>query len=54
MGLTYKDSGVDIKSGGLFVDLIRRKLKSTDRGNIGGFGGSYDLGSLNISHPGLG
>ncbi len=51
MGLTYKDSGVDIKSGELFVDLIRRKLKSTDRGNIGGFGGSYDLGPLNISHP---
>jgi phosphoribosylformylglycinamidine cyclo-ligase len=51
MGLTYKDSGVDIKSGELFVDLIRRKLKGEDGRNIGGFGGIYDIGPLNISSP---
>ncbi|MBN2322589.1 MAG: phosphoribosylformylglycinamidine cyclo-ligase [Spirochaetes bacterium] len=51
MGLTYKDSGVDIRSGEMFVDLIRRKLKKEEAGNIGGFGGTYDLGPLNISHP---
>jgi len=51
MGLTYRDSGVDIERGELFVDMIRRKLKRTDQENIGGFGGFYDLGPMGISHP---
>lgn len=51
MGITYKDSGVDIEKGDRFVDLIRKKLRSDERQNIGGFGGMFDLGPLDVRHP---
>ena len=51
MGITYRDSGVDIEKGDRFVDLIRKKLRSDERQNIGGFGGMFDLGPLDVRHP---
>jgi phosphoribosylformylglycinamidine cyclo-ligase len=51
MGLTYRESGVDIDKGERFVELIKEKLRDAERHNIGGFGGMFDLGSLNIRHP---
>jgi len=51
MGITYKSSGVDIEKGDRFVDIIRKKLKSEDKKNIGLFGGLYDLGILGYHHP---
>ena len=51
MGISYRESGVDIEKGELFVDLIKKKLVSDDRRNIGGFGGMFDLGPLKLRHP---
>jgi phosphoribosylformylglycinamidine cyclo-ligase len=51
MGLTYRDSGVDIARGERFVDIIRKKLKGTERENIGLFGGIFDLGALKYKNP---
>ncbi len=45
MGITYKDSGVDIDKGNLFVKMIKREVESTRTkgviGGIGGFGGFF-------------
>ncbi|MGM0508423.1 MAG: phosphoribosylformylglycinamidine cyclo-ligase [Fusobacteriota bacterium] len=45
--MTYKDSGVDIKAGEKFVDLIKDSVKQTHTkgvlGDIGGFGGLFEL-----------
>jgi phosphoribosylformylglycinamidine cyclo-ligase len=45
--LTYKSSGVDIRSGEAFVRRIKRLTRSTDRpgviGELGGFGGMFRL-----------
>jgi phosphoribosylformylglycinamidine cyclo-ligase len=51
MGITYRDSGVDIEKGDRFVDLIKKKLRSDERQNIGGFGGMFDLGPFDVRHP---
>jgi phosphoribosylformylglycinamidine cyclo-ligase len=51
MGLTYKESGVDIAKGERFISIIREKLKSNEQENIGLFGGFFDLGSLKYKHP---
>jgi phosphoribosylformylglycinamidine cyclo-ligase len=35
MGLTYRESGVDIDKGDRLVDVIKNKLRLNERGNIG-------------------
>ena len=47
MAITYKDAGVDIDAGDLFVQKIKPFVKSTFRPevltDIGGFGGLFAL-----------
>ena len=43
MGLTYKDSGVDIEKGDHFVSMIKEKLSGSEKQNIGLFGGMFEL-----------
>jgi len=54
-GLTYKDAGVDIDAGNDLIEKIKPAVKSTNRtgvmGNIGGFGGLFDLSQLNYENP---
>jgi len=53
--LTYADSGVDIAAGEKAVELIKDHVRSTFRhevvGDIGGFGGVFDLGRLSYRDP---
>jgi phosphoribosylformylglycinamidine cyclo-ligase len=51
MGLTYRESGVDIDKGDRFVDMIRDKLSPDERENIGLFGGLFDISKFNLKHP---
>jgi phosphoribosylformylglycinamidine cyclo-ligase len=51
MGLTYRESGVDIDKGHRLVDVIKKKLRLNERGNIGGFGGLYELSSPKMRNP---
>ena len=51
MGLTYRDSGVDIDKGDRFVEIIKEKLKGEERKSIGLFGGLYDIGKLRYKNP---
>jgi phosphoribosylformylglycinamidine cyclo-ligase len=51
VGLNYRDSGVDIGKADAFVDVVKAKLSEQEQGNIGLFGGLYDLEGLNYSHP---
>src|SRR6187402_2639965 len=54
-GLTYAKSGVDIDAGIRMVELIKPLVKATARpgadGEIGGFGGIFDLKSAGFSDP---
>jgi phosphoribosylformylglycinamidine cyclo-ligase len=54
-GLTYADAGVDIDAGNQLVDAIKPFIKSTHRsgvvGNIGGFGGLFDLKATGMQDP---
>ena len=53
--LNYSDAGVDINSGNELVDRIKNQVKRTKRqgvlGNIGGFGGLFDISSLPYKKP---
>jgi phosphoribosylformylglycinamidine cyclo-ligase len=51
MGLTYRESGVDIDKGNRLVDVIKMKMSLDERGNIGGFGGLYELSSPMMRNP---
>ncbi|MDE6811474.1 MAG: phosphoribosylformylglycinamidine cyclo-ligase, partial [Muribaculaceae bacterium] len=55
MAKSYQDSGVNLEAGYEVVSRIKKHVKSTDRpgvmGNIGSFGGMFDLGSLGYEHP---
>jgi phosphoribosylformylglycinamidine cyclo-ligase len=55
MGLTYSEAGVDIDAGNRLVDLIRPAVRSTRRpgadGEIGGFGGLFDLRAARLNDP---
>ena len=55
MGLTYSDAGVDIDAGNRLVDLIRPAVRATRRpgadGEIGGFGGLFDLRAARLNDP---
>ncbi|WP_428991014.1 phosphoribosylformylglycinamidine cyclo-ligase [Methylocapsa aurea] len=54
-GLTYAQAGVDIDAGNRLVDLIRPAVRSTRRpgadGEIGGFGGLFDLKAAGFIDP---
>jgi phosphoribosylformylglycinamidine cyclo-ligase len=53
--LTYAESGVDIAAGEKAVELIKAHVRSTFRpevvGDIGGFGGLFELGRLGYADP---
>jgi phosphoribosylformylglycinamidine cyclo-ligase len=54
-GLTYADAGVDIDAGNLMVEKIKPAVRSTRRpgadGEIGGFGGLFDLKAAGFVDP---
>ncbi len=54
-GLTYAQAGVDIDAGNRMVQLIKPHVRSTLRsgadGEIGGFGGLFDLKAAGFSDP---
>ena len=54
-GFTYADAGVDIDAGNRMVELIKPLVRATARrgadGEIGGFGGIFDLKSAGFSDP---
>ena len=51
----YQEAGVDIYAGYELVNKIKKDVKSTQRmgttGNIGSFGGTFDLSVLNVKEP---
>ena len=54
-GLTYADAGVDIDAGNAMVEKIKPLVKATGRpgadGEIGGFGGLFDLKAAGFTDP---
>src|SRR5215216_631506 len=54
-GLTYAEAGVDIDAGNLMVEKIKPAVRSTRRpgadGEIGGFGGLFDLKAAGFIDP---
>ena len=54
-GLTYAEAGVDIDAGNSLVEKIKPLVRSTRRpgadGEIGGFGGLFDLKAAGFSDP---
>ncbi|MBX7145727.1 MAG: phosphoribosylformylglycinamidine cyclo-ligase [Alphaproteobacteria bacterium] len=52
---SYQSSGVNIDQGNNFVDMIKPLVAQTKRlgtmGNLGGFGGLFDMGALNYQDP---
>lgn len=54
-GLSYKQAGVDIDAGNDLVDAIKPAIRSTRRpgadGEIGGFGGLFDLKASGFADP---
>ena len=54
-GLTYAEAGVDIDAGNLLVEKIKPLVKATRRpgadGEIGGFGGLFDLKAAGFTDP---
>ena len=55
MAKSYEASGVNLEAGYEVVSRIKKHVKSTERsgsmGNIGSFGGMFDLGSLGYKNP---
>lgn len=55
MGITYKDSGVDIDSADRFIEKIKKDIASTRTdgvvGDIGGFGGLFRPGLSGMEDP---
>ena len=53
--MTYSDAGVNIERGNALIERIKHLIRSTDRsgsmGSIGGFGGLFDLSSLDYKQP---
>lgn len=51
----YADAGVDVNAGYALVHKIKQAVASTKRpgvvGGIGSFGGTFDLGAVNVKHP---
>lgn len=55
MAVDYEKAGVSLEAGYDVVRRIKKHVASTDRlgvmGNIGSFGGMFDLSKLNIKEP---
>lgn len=55
MAKSYEESGVNLEAGYEVVSRIKKHVASTSRsgsmGNIGSFGGMFDLGALGFEHP---
>ena len=55
MAVNYEKAGVNLEAGSEVVRRIKQHVASTQRkgtmGNIGAFGGMFDLASLNIKEP---
>ena len=55
MAKTYENAGVNLEAGYEVVRRIKQHVASTQRvgsmGNIGSFGGMFDLSALNIKEP---
>ncbi|MFD1737919.1 phosphoribosylformylglycinamidine cyclo-ligase [Bacillus salitolerans] len=55
MANSYKEAGVDIEAGYEAVSRMKKHVQRTMRsgvmGSIGGFGGMFDLSSLNLKEP---
>ena len=55
MAKTYEDAGVNLEAGYEVVRRIKQHVASTARtgsmGNIGSFGGMFDLSALGIKEP---
>ena len=52
MGITYKDSGVDIQAGDDFVEDIKNLAGSVSKkGSIGLFGAVFDIAELKMKNP---
>ncbi|ETO91801.1 MAG: phosphoribosylformylglycinamidine cyclo-ligase [Candidatus Xenolissoclinum pacificiensis L6] len=55
MTINYKQSGVDIEKGDLFIDSINKKISTNFSKNVigkfGSFGGSFDISNLNVNNP---
>jgi len=55
MAQSYENAGVNLEAGYEVVHRIKRHVQSTERlgsmGNIGSFGGMFDLSKLNIKEP---
>ena len=53
--ISYKDAGVDISKGDELVRRLKKTINNTNKngviGELGGFGGLYDLSSLNYKQP---
>jgi phosphoribosylaminoimidazole (AIR) synthetase len=54
-GLTYSQAGVSVDAGNSLVEVIKPFVRSTRRpgadGEIGGFGGTFDLKSAGYQDP---
>lgn len=54
-GLTYRSAGVDIDAGNLLVEKLKKIVPLTHRegvlGNLGGFGGCFDISNFRFTHP---
>ncbi|MCL1935704.1 MAG: phosphoribosylformylglycinamidine cyclo-ligase [Defluviitaleaceae bacterium] len=57
MSEIYKKSGVDVEAGYKAVSLMKKHIEKTKiqgvLGNVGGFGGAFELSSINIDNPTL-
>ena len=55
MAIDYENAGVSLEAGYDVVKRIKKHVKSTERigsmGNIGSFGGMFDLTKLNVKNP---
>jgi phosphoribosylformylglycinamidine cyclo-ligase len=55
MSISYKDAGVNIEAGYEAVSRMKKHVERTKRNgvlsSIGGFGGMFDLSSLNLKEP---
>lgn len=55
MAKSYQEAGVNLEAGYESVDRIKKHVASTNRlgvmGNIGSFGGMFDLSKLNVKEP---